>query len=230
LSRVRIAVLDSGVHAGHPHIGNLGEGVHIAADGEAYDTVDRLGHGTAIAAVIHHLAPDAEIIPVKIFDRSLSTNLSIIVRAVNWCLKNKIQVINLSLGTTNSTYRETFAEMNASAHQAGSVIVSAYRMGEVQLLPGSMPGVVGVIADERCDPLEYSVHTLGGKVVFGALPFPREIPGVPRQANLNGVSFAVGRVSAQIGNRWLLNVDGQDWPGELVRAQTIEAATRSAAR
>jgi hypothetical protein len=31
--------------------------------------------------------------------------------------------------------------------------------------------------------------------VFKASPYPRDIPGVPRERNLNGVSFAVANMS-----------------------------------
>jgi hypothetical protein len=211
MSSVRIAVLDSGVHSSHPHIGGLAKGVQITADGEAEDTLDRLGHGTAVAAVIHHLAPQAEIVPVRIFDRQLSTNLPVILRAVDWCLKNNIQIINLSLGTTNEDHRHSFEQMAAKVEQAGAVVVSAYSMKETRLLPGRMPGVIGVVADEDCEPTGYSIRIDEGKTVFGALPFPRDIPGVPREANLNGVSFAVGRLSACIARSWSKRANDESW-------------------
>jgi hypothetical protein len=44
--------------------------------------------------------------------------------------------------------------------------------------------------DESCERF--------GKTVYTAPPFPRDIPGVPRERNLKGVSFAVARVSARI--------------------------------
>jgi len=211
VSSVRIAVLDSGVHPSHPHVGGLAKGVQITAEGEGEDTLDRLGHGTAIAAVIHHLAPQAEIVPVKIFDRQLSTNLTCILRAVDWCLKNNIQVINLSLGTTNEDHRHSFEEMAAKVEQAGAVVVSAYSMKETRLLPGRLTGVIGVVGDEDCEPTGYSIYSDECKTVFGALLFPRDIPGVPREANLNGVSFAVARISACIGQLWLQRPHDQSW-------------------
>jgi hypothetical protein len=60
-------------------------------------------------------------------------------------------------------------------------------------LPGSLPSVIGVVAGE-----DYEVCERFGKTVYAAPPFPREIPGVPRERNLKGVSFAVARVSARI--------------------------------
>jgi hypothetical protein len=211
MSSVRIAVLDSGVQPSHPHVGGLVKGVQITAYGELEDTLDRLGHGTAVAAVVHHLAPQAEIVPVKIFDRQLSTNLTIILRAVDWCLENNIQIINLSLGTTNEVHRGSFERMAIRVEQAGAVVVSAYSMKETRLLPGRLPGIIGAVADPNCETSGYNVKNEESKTVFGALPFPRDIPGIPRELNLNGVSFAVARLSAYICRSWLQRPCDQNW-------------------
>src|SRR6478752_1228633 len=97
---VRIAVVDSGVHAAHPHVGSVAGGVGIDDDGRVYDDyVDRLGHGTAVAAAIREKAPDAEIYAVKVFDRSLSTRISALVAAIDWSAANGMHLVNLSLGT-----------------------------------------------------------------------------------------------------------------------------------
>jgi subtilisin family serine protease len=80
---VRIAVIDSGVFATHPHVGGVAGGVAITLDGTEHgDFVDRLGHGTAVAAAIKEKAGDAEIYAVKVFDRTLSTSVATLVRAI----------------------------------------------------------------------------------------------------------------------------------------------------
>ena len=50
-----------------------------------------------------------------------------------------------------------------------------------------------------------------GKTVFCAPPFPREIPGVPRERNLMGVSFAVAHISAHLARRWHEHTPPHDW-------------------
>ena len=50
---VRVAVIDSGVNPTHPHVGGVAGGTAIAADGSSGDDyIDRLGHGTAVAAAL----------------------------------------------------------------------------------------------------------------------------------------------------------------------------------
>jgi subtilisin family serine protease len=190
---VRIGILDSGVCRTHPHVGKIVDGITITADGAIAGYEDTLGHGTAVAAIIHHLNPEADLVAVKIFDRKLATSLPVVIRAIDWCLEHAIQVINLSLGTLNPEHRSAFEDAVARTRQAGAVIVSALEMSGAAALPGSLAGVIGVMEAD-----EYQVNHRYGKLVYTAPPFPRDIPGVPRERNLKGVSFAVARVSAQI--------------------------------
>ena len=79
---VRVAVIDSGVHAAHPHVQGVSGGVGIDSTGRAHDDyVDRLGHGTAVTAVIREKAPSAEILAVKVFDRELAATGMALVAA-----------------------------------------------------------------------------------------------------------------------------------------------------
>src|SRR5581483_12397265 len=97
---VRVAVVDSGVHAAHPHVGGVAGGLAIADDGAiSPDFVDRLGHGTAVAAAIREKAPDAELVAIKVFWRGLSTDVATLVRAIDCASSQGARVINLSLGT-----------------------------------------------------------------------------------------------------------------------------------
>lgn len=205
---VRIGVLDSGVCGTHPHVGKIVDGITISADGVAAGYEDNLGHGTAVAAIIHHLNPDADLVAVKIFDGKLATSLRAVIRAIDWCLENDIQVINLSLGTLNPEYRSAFEDAVERTHAAGAVIVSALEMSGDPALPGSLAGVIGVMEGK-----EFQVCHRYGKPVYAAPPYPRDIPGVPRERNLRGVSFAVARVSAQVAETWSSTGGASYWTG-----------------
>lgn len=186
-----MAVIDSGVHAAHPHVGAVAESVCIdPPDGEG-DTVDRLGHGTAVAAAIRDLAPGATLIVGKIFDRTLVTNADALARGIAWATDRGARVINLSLGTANHAHEETLRASVAGAVKAGALVVSAREADGVVWLPGSLPDVVSVVADARLERDELIVHEGG----LTAAPFPRPIPGVPKERNLSGVSFAVANAS-----------------------------------
>ncbi len=192
---VRIATIDSGVNPDHPHVQPIAGGVHITAEGNASDYLDVLGHGTAVAGAIREKAPAAEIYAVKVFDRALVTSGLILFRALDWCLDASMDLINLSLGTLNRDYVAGFQERVARASDLGCTIVSAYLMNDQPALPGSLPGVAGVVINRSGRRDGYSEQRLNGQRVYTASGYPRDIPGVPPERNLQGISFAVANVT-----------------------------------
>jgi hypothetical protein len=175
---MKIAIIDSGIHAGHPHVGPVAGAVHFAGA----DAIDRLGHGTAVAGAIREKAPDADLFAVKVFDQRLSITIATLLQALDWCRENSMDIVNLSLGTTNPEHRAALQ----TAVRGNGIVVSAAGM-----MPGILPGVVAVAAEDAC-PRDRFRYREG---VFRASPFPRPIPEVPPERNLSGVSFAVANMT-----------------------------------
>jgi Subtilase family len=197
---IRIAVIDSGIHPNHPHIGSVEGGVAFDDAGTLHaDVVDRIGHGTAVAAAIHEKSPDAVLIPVKVFDRRLTTTGRALAAAIRWAVAQKVAIVNLSLGTTNPEHRQLLADVVAEARNAGMVIVAAAPTEDHAWLPGGLPGVIGVELDWSCPRESCQVLTNDAGVVrVRASGFPRPIPGVPPDQNLKGQSFAVANATGLI--------------------------------
>ena len=191
-----MAVIDSGVHADHPHVNGVAGGASIGADGSVTsDFVDRIGHGTAVIAAIKEKAPDAEIYSVRVFDRTLSTSVTTLIHALRWAADAGMRLVNMSLGTSKTAYRTVLADAVADARRRGVIIVSARDDSGVEWLPGSLSGVIPVQVDWDCPRHTFRVAGTATGVVFRASGFPREIPGVPRHRNLHGISFAVANMS-----------------------------------
>lgn len=198
-------MIDSGVHASHPHVGAVEECVCLAPpDG---DVIDRLGHGTAVAAAIRDIAPGTTLIVGKVFDRSLSTNAAVLARGIDWAVERHARVINLSLGTPNVAHVSALGASVSRAATAGAIVVSARESGGVVWLPGSIEGVAGVVSDSSLERDELEIDERG----FVAAPYPRPIPGMPRERNLSGVSFAVANVSGFLARL----LQGRDEPQRL---------------
>jgi subtilisin family serine protease len=193
---VRIAVIDSGVFAAHPHVGGVAGGLAIRDDGSIHDDyVDELGHGTAVTAAIREKAPGAEIIAIKVFERALKTDIATLVRGIEEAAARGADVINLSLGTSKSQHRALLEDAVARARANGALIVAANDDGGVRWLPGCLEHVVAVRADWTCDRQTYAVGFVEDRLMLSTSAYPREIPGVPRERNLNGVSFAVANAT-----------------------------------
>lgn len=194
---VRVVVIDSGVHAAHSHVGGVSGGVGVDSAGDLQaDFVDRLGHGTAVAAVIREKAPAAELLAAKVFDRELAATGAALVSACEWAIQQRADLVNLSLGTTNAEHADALAAAVARLRETGAVVVAAGCQDGVSWLPGTLPGVWSVTLDwavprDRCQVVAVN----DGDVSLVASGFPRPIPGVPLERNLKGLSFAVANVT-----------------------------------
>jgi subtilisin family serine protease len=192
---LRVAVIDSGINPAHPHVAGVAGGVFIAAHGNSPVYLDNLGHGTAVAGAIREKAPDASIYAVKVFDRSLRTNADAIIRAIDWTIEQEMDVVNLSLGTVNPAHRGRFEDILARALDRNVIIVAAREMNEQDALPGCLSTVIGVGLDWECPRETYRCILAESTATFFASGYPRAIPGVSQERNLNGVSFAVANMT-----------------------------------
>jgi len=192
---VRVAIIDSGVNPAHPHVAGVAGGVCVDADGESWNYLDYIGHGTAVAGAIREKAPEALLYAVKVFDQHLRTSAGAIVRAIEWAIENEMNVVNLSLGTINQSHRGRFEQVVARAIERNVTLVAAREMDGQLSMPGCLPPVIGVALDWECPRETYRCAMRESRPVFFASGYPRSIPGVPTERNLNGISFAVANMT-----------------------------------
>ncbi|MCM3791221.1 S8 family peptidase [Domibacillus indicus] len=125
---VKIAVVDTGV-AAHSDLAIAG-GASFVSYTTSYQ--DDNGHGTHVAGIIgaenngfgtKGVAPDADVYAVKSLEKSGSGSLSSILAGIDWAITNKMDIINLSLGTqTNSA---AFQALVDKAYASGILVVAA---------------------------------------------------------------------------------------------------------
>lgn len=195
MQRIRVATIDSGVNSTHPHVQPIAGGIGVVPKGFDACYTDFLGHGTAVAGAIREKAPLADIYAVKIFDRSLTTSGSILFRALDWCLDQEFDFINLSLGTRNDSYIDEFQCRIRRARLMNCSIVAAYEDCGSPVFPGHLEGVMGVVLDDECPREHCFERSRNGRILYGAAGYPRSIPGLPANRNLQGISFAVANVT-----------------------------------
>jgi subtilisin family serine protease len=196
---VRVAIVDSGVHASHPHVGGVAGGIAIDEQGNQHlDFVDRLGHGTAVTAAIREKAADADLFAVKVFDRTLSTNIASLVDGIDWAAQNGMHVVNLSLGTPRREHEAALAAAVGRAALANMLVVAARQDAGQSWLPGSLPGVLPVEIDWTLPRDRYRSAVIDNVTVFYASGFAREIPGVAPERNLHGISLAVANMTGLV--------------------------------
>lgn len=159
-SGVVVAVVDSGVDAGHPDLaGAVLAGTDLVAPGTGQS--DPNGHGTHVAGVIAAvanngigvagLAPGARILPVRVLDASGAGTDAALANGIVWAVDRGASVINLSVGTAD--YSPAEAAAVAYAVQRGAVVIAAAgntrTQGNPVTYPAAFPSVVGVGALDR---------------------------------------------------------------------------------
>lgn len=129
--RIQIGVIDTGVNYRHPDLSSsLLSGINLVQRGNP--PYDDNGHGTHIAGTIAAsnqmygiigVAPRALIHPVKAFDVNGSAFVSDIISGIDWCVRNKVHIINMSFGLKSHSKSLQKAVINAT--NAGITIVAS---------------------------------------------------------------------------------------------------------
>ena len=103
---VTIGVMDSGIDASHPEFsGRCQTQVNCVGDSLSGDVN---GHGTHVAGSIIGesigVASEAEIIDLRVFGRNPGASISNILMALDHCVSRNVDIVNMSLGSTESSF------------------------------------------------------------------------------------------------------------------------------
>jgi subtilisin family serine protease len=171
---VRVAVIDSGIDAGHPAIeGRVSGYVAITeANGElVYDETphdDSCGHGTACAGIIRSIAPECELYSVKVLGSAMTGRGTVFAAGLRWAIEHGMHVCNLSLGTTNRDLLVAFHEIADVAYFRRIILVTAANNMPVPSYPSIFASVMSVAAHDIRDPNIF-FYNPEPPVEFGAL-------------------------------------------------------------
>lgn len=205
--QIKIGVIDTGIDFMHPDLkSSIGNGLNLLFPGAL--PIDDNGHGTHIAGIIAGssksqgilgVAPKASIHAVKAFDMVGSAYVSDIIAGINWCVENKMDIINMSFGM--STYSRALEKAVKNAYDAGKIIVaSCGNEGKKQSIdyPARFEQVVSVGATTRTGKVA-SFSNKGKRIdVYapGEKIFSSWLYG--RYNELNGTSMATAHVTGVI--------------------------------
>jgi subtilisin len=170
---VRVAIIDSGIDAGHPAVGGQLAGYASISDvvgGTAVHTAehrDLYGHGTACAGIIRSLAPDCELYSVRVLGPSLSARGDVFAAGLRWAIQNDMQVCNLSLGTTRKEWYAVFHELADQACFRNIMLVCAANNLPAPSYPSVYSSVISVAAHPGQDPAVF-YYNPQPPVEFGA--------------------------------------------------------------
>jgi hypothetical protein len=174
---VKVAIVDSGIRRSDPRLAGAmisGWSIRFGATGHALlgaDFEDDANHGTEVAAAIHRIAPNAELLAVKIMDARLRTSADLMAAGLETASRHGAHVINLSLGTPNMGKALLLRDCCALAVDSGSVVLAAAHPKGERAYPADLPEAVGVASHPDC-PFDKFFHFAEGafpRARFGTL-------------------------------------------------------------
>jgi subtilisin family serine protease len=236
---IKVAVIDTGIELAHPDLAaNIKGGYNAISPLKSAN--DDNGHGTHVAGIIGAIdnavgvlgvGPKIDLYAVKVLNRSGSGYLSDIIEGLDWAIANKMQVVNMSLGT--SVYNKSFEDAIKRVDAAGIVQVAAAGNSgpndNTVDYPGKFAEVIAVSAVDKNDAIA-SFSSRGPEVDLAS-------PGVSifstykgkTYKNLSGTSMAsphVAGVAALLLNapaKCDLNNDNICSPAEVKQRLEISA-------
>lgn len=156
-----VVAMDSGVDTSHPVFGDASiEQVDVTGSGSG----DDVGHGTAVLGQITRLAPEADLIALRIFGDEGRTKTNVIMRAYEWLHNHadEYDVVNMSWGAQQTS--EQINRVHERLIRKGvRDVVAAGNSGEKGGSPATAEGAFSVGAcTESGEMAEFSSYNPKG--------------------------------------------------------------------
>ena len=155
---VRVGIIDSGLENDHPDLhGRVVENVTVEIGGEdpvvvPDQAVDMFGHGTACGAIIVGLAPDVELVSIRVLGPDLRGKGTAFAAGLEWAIEQGLQVCNLSLSSKSESLYPVFHDLADRAYFRGTALVSAANNVPAPSYPSLFSSVFSVAAHAEPDP------------------------------------------------------------------------------
>ena len=198
----RVCILDSGVEASHPLVGELESAVTISV-GEDDEVIaeedtegDVSGHGTACAGIVRALAPGASISSVRVLGSSFTGSGGVLLAGLRYAIEQEFDVINMSLSTTKKPFAGVLHELADSAYFRRSVLVASAHNMPVESYPWRFSSVISVGSHEEPEPLAF-FYNPSPPVEFFGRGVNVQVPWLGGRAlTVSGNSFATPHLTA----------------------------------
>jgi len=148
---ILVGIIDTGCDYTHSEISkNFGDEKGFDFVRNNSKPMDLNGHGTHVAGTIAGrncgVAPGAKLYAIRVLDEDGSGSEATVMLGIEWALKKKIQIVNMSLGAPD--YSDAFKELCYYASKHGLIMAAAAGNDAAPTYdyPASFPPVISVAA------------------------------------------------------------------------------------
>jgi subtilisin family serine protease len=184
-------------------------------DGSKYPAY---GHGTMVAGLIHLVAPQAQIMPVKVFGADGTATISQIVDGIYWAVDHNASVINMSFSTPVASDALKTAIDYAQSHGV-ICVASAGNDGQAEVVYPAAYATVNDVAAVSDQGVRSPFSNYGSEITLAA-PGEGLITTYPgnHYAQVWGTSFSSPLVAG--GAALLVDVEHNVTPAQARKALT----------
>jgi len=153
------------------------------------DESRNITHGSMCAAFIRAQI-HYNLYSIQIINQKRKGNVENLVTALKWCCHNKMDVINISLGSVRSLDGDKLSETVNLLRDRDTFIVAAYDNRNIYTVPAQLDGVFGVrrLKSASLAPYEYTLST-ENKVIMSGMEC---IEGIHARSNSFATSVFTG--------------------------------------
>ena len=193
---IRVVLIDSGVDKTHPKI--LNQNSIIFETSLLDTTIDDAGHGTACADILLDIAPQIELISIKVLDFKLKGSCEDLISALEWSIEHDVDVINLSLGCSDKEFKLKLFEILEKAYQKDIIVVVANSNDKTESYPAGFSSVITVVSHSKeYEGLIFSNPSIG--VDFSVFANGREVAWKAHSSKIiSGNSFASPYIAGKV--------------------------------
>ncbi len=205
LAPVTVAVVDSGIDATHPQLaGRILRAARVQPAGRSQRVVrvavprnaDAYGHGTAVASIICKIAPNAQILDIRVLDPENVCSGETLIAGFRYAVDSSARLINMSLAAS-AKFAPPLRALCETAYRRNQLVVASRRNMPLtdEGYPAEVAVCVGVgsakfasqlqVAFQRDRIIEFTAH---GEAVVVAAPGGGE-------TTMTGTSFAAPAVT-----------------------------------
>jgi subtilisin len=155
---VRLGIIDSGLENDHPQLhGRVVENVAIEMTDDGPIVVpdeprDLYGHGTACGAIIVGMAPEVELVSIRVLGADLRGKGTAFAAGLEWAIEQGLNVSNLSLSSKSESLYPIFHDLVDRAYFRSIALVSAANNVPAASYPSLFSSVFSVAAHPEPDP------------------------------------------------------------------------------
>jgi hypothetical protein len=145
---IHIAIIDDGVNSKYFNEMSLVHDLEITSKLEIKKRNQKSpysnSHGTTCAAIIRKYYKKGILSSIKILNEKGLSNKHKLIKAIEWCIQNKVDIIHLSIGSVHYEDKKELKRIIDKANRNGLIIIAANKNEDIITYPAFFKNVIGV--------------------------------------------------------------------------------------